>query len=217
LTKITVKICLSFKDQDSLTNTRIDIVKIKIYLPLLCAVALLAACDNDPVSETAIIAEAGYSDVASATLKVGLPAPDFSLQSLNDDWVKLSQLRGNKVLMIFYRGHWCPFCVGHLQDIQIMLPELEKRGYQVLAISPDDATGMQKMAERMDRPYQFLSDADLAVTDLYGIRKDEELPHPAMILLDDQGIVQWFYIGEDYKTRPSATQLQQVLDRLDSQ
>jgi peroxiredoxin len=194
-----------------------DIMRIKTYLPLLCAVALLAACDNDPVSETAIIAEAGYSDVASATLEVGLPAPDFSLQSLNDDWVKLSQLRGNKVLMIFYRGHWCPFCVGHLQDIQIMLPELEKRGYQVLAISPDDATGMQKMAERMDRPYQFLSDADLAVTDLYGIRKDEELPHPAMILLDDQGIVQWFYIGEDYKTRPSATQLQQVLDRLDSQ
>ena len=192
-------------------------MKIKTYLPLLCAVALLAACDNDPVSETAIIAEAGYSDVASATLEVGLPAPVFSLQSLNDDWVKLSQLRGNKVLMIFYRGHWCPFCVGHLQDIQIMLPELEKRGYQVLAISPDDATGMQKMAERMDRPYQFLSDADLAVTDLYGIRKDEELPHPAMILLDDQGIVQWFYIGEDYKTRPSATQLQQVLDRLDSQ
>ena len=43
-----------------------------------------------------------------------------------------------------------------------------------------------------------------------------ELPHPAMILLDDQGIVQWFYIGEDYKTRPSATQLQQVLDRLES-
>jgi|TARA_B110000908_G_scaffold119064_1_gene139536 peroxiredoxin len=192
-----------------------DIMKIKSYLPLLCTIALLAACDNDPVSETAIISETGYTDVASATLKVGQPAPDFSLQALNGDWVKLSQLKGNKILMIFYRGHWCPFCVGHLQDIQTLLPELEKRGYQVLAISPDDATGMQKMAERMDRPYEFLSDVNLVVTDLYGIRRDEELPHPAMILLDEQSIVQWFYIGEDYKTRPSATQLQQVLDRLD--
>jgi hypothetical protein len=54
------------------------------------------------------------------------------------------------------------------------------------------------------------------VSDLYGIRKDEELPHPAMILLDDQGVVKWFYIGEDYKTRPSAEQLQKVLDRLDN-
>jgi|TARA_B110000211_G_scaffold50085_1_gene54764 peroxiredoxin len=192
-----------------------DIMKIKSYLPLLCTIALLAACDNDPVSETAIISETGYTDVASATLKVGQPAPDFSLQALNGDWVKLSQLKGNKILMIFYRGHWCPFCVGHLQDIQTLLPELERRGYQVLAISPDDATGMQKMAERMDRPYEFLSDVNLVVTDLYGIRRDEELPHPAMILLDEQSIVQWFYIGEDYKTRPSATQLQQVLDRLD--
>ena len=188
----------------------------KNCLPLLCAIALLAACDNDPVIDKAITSETGFTDVACVKLETGKLAPDFSLQSLNGDWVKLSQLRGDKILMIFYRGHWCPFCVGHLQDIQIMLPELEKRGYQVLAVSPDDATGMQKMADRMDRPYQFLSDVDLAVTDLYGIRKDEELPHPAMILLDDQGIVQWFYIGEDYKTRPSATQLRQVLDRLDS-
>ena len=194
-----------------------DIMKMKTYLPLLCTLALLAACDNDPVSETAVISETGYTDVASATLEVAQTAPDFSLQALNGDWVKLSQLKGNKILMIFYRGHWCPFCVGHLKDIQTLLPQLEKRGYQVLAISPDDASGMQKMAERMDRPYQFLSDADLAVTDLYGIRKDEELPHPAMILLDEQSIVQWFYIGEDYKVRPSATQLQQVLDRLDAE
>jgi len=163
------------------------------------------------------ISETGYSDVASVILEVGQPAPDFSLQSLNDDWVKLIQLKGSKILMIFYRGHWCPFCVGHLQDIQTLLPELEKRGYQVLAISPDDATGMQKMAERMDRPYEFLSDANLVVTDLYGIRRDEELPYPAMILLDKRSIVEWFYIGEDYKVRPSATQLQQVLDRLDAQ
>ena len=35
---------------------------------------------------------------------------------------------------------------------------------------------MQKVADRMDRPYQFLSDANLEVTDLYGIRRDEELP-----------------------------------------
>ena len=190
--------------------------KIKTYLPLLCTLALLAACDNAPVPEQAVTAETGYTDVAGVTLQIGNPAPDFTLQSLNGKAVTLSELRGNNIIMIFYRGHWCPFCVGHLQDIQTMLPTLEKAGYQVLAISPDDATGMQKMADRMDRPYQFLSDINLAVTDLYGIRRDEELPHPAMILLDDQGIVQWFYIGEDYKTRPSADQLQQVLDRLGS-
>ena len=191
-------------------------MKIKHCALLAFALMLLSACDNAPAPEQAIISEGGYTDVASVKLETGKVAPDFNLQSLNGDWVQLSELRGNKVLMIFYRGHWCPFCVGHLQDIQTMLPELEKRGYQVLAISPDDATDMQKMADRMDRPYQFLSDAGLKVSDLYGIRKDEELPHPAMILLDGQGIVEWFYIGEDYQTRPSADQLKQILDRLNS-
>ena len=189
-------------------------MKFRMCISVGLLVTLLSGCDNAEVPKEAITSPSGYSDVASVTLEVGSSAPDFKLQSLDGGWVQLSELRGSKVLMIFYRGHWCPFCVGHLQDIQSLLPELEKRGYQVLAISPEDATDMQKIADRMDRPYRFLSDINLKVTDLYGIRRDEELPHPAMIVLDDLGIVKWFYVGEDYKQRPSAQQLRKVLDRI---
>ena len=191
-------------------------MKFRMCISVGLLITLLSGCDNAEVPKEAITAPSGYSDVGSVTLEVGSSAPDFKLQSLDGDWVQLSELRGNKVLMIFYRGHWCPFCVGHLQDIQSLLPELEKRGYQVLAISPEDATDMQKIADRMDRPYRFLSDINLKVTDLYGIRRDEELPHPAMIVLDDLGIVKWFYVGENYKQRPSAQQLRKVLDRIDN-
>ena len=191
-------------------------MKFRMCISVGLLVTLLSGCDNAEVAKEAITSPSGYSDVASVTLEVGSSAPDFKLQSLDGGWVQLSELLGNKVLMIFYRGHWCPFCVGHLQDIQSLLPELEKRGYQVLAISPEDATDMQKIADRMDRPYRFLSDINLKVTDLYGIRRDEELPHPAMIVLDDLGIVKWFYVGESYKQRPSAQQLRKVLDRIDN-
>lgn len=191
-------------------------MKFRMRISVGLLVTLLSGCDNAEVAKEVITSPLGYSDVASVTLEVGSSAPDFKLQSLDGDWVQLSELRGSKVLMIFYRGHWCPFCVGHLQDIQSLLPELEKRGYQVLAISPENATDMQKIADRMDRPYRFLSDINLKVTDLYGIRRDEELPHPAMIVLDDLGIVKWFYVGENYKQRPSAQQLRKVLDRIDN-
>ena len=191
-------------------------MKFRMCISVGLLVTLLSGGDNAEVAKEAITSPSGYSDVASVTLEVGSSAPDFKLQSLDGGWVQLSELLGNKVLMIFYRGHWCPFCVGHLQDIQSLLPELEKRGYQVLAISPEDATDMQKIADRMDRPYRFLSDINLKVTDLYGIRRDEELPHPAMIVLDDLGIVKWFYVGENYKQRPSAQQLRKVLDRIDN-
>ena len=183
-------------------------VRLEALSLTLCAALLLGACDNRSVPQKAIISQTGFTDVASVTLTTGSVAPEFSLQDLNGDWVKLSKLRGTKVLMVFYRGHWRPFCVGHLQDIQTVLPEFENLGYQVLAISPDDATGMQKMTDRMDRPYPFLSDKALEVTGLYGIRHDDEIPHPAMILLDQQGIVPWFNIGEDYKQRPSSAQMQ---------
>lgn len=191
-------------------------MKFRMCISVGLLVTLLSGCDNAEVPKEAITSPSGYSDVGSVTLEVGSSAPDFKLQSLDGDWVQLSELRGSKMLMIFYRGHWCPFCVGHLQDIQSLLPELEKRGYQVLAISPEDATDMQKIADRMNRPYRFLSDINLKVTDLYGIRRDEELPHPAMILLDDLGIVKWFYVGENYKQRPSAQQLRKVLDRINN-
>ena len=191
-------------------------MKFRMCISVGLLVTLLSGCDNAEVPKEAITSPSGYSDVASVALEVGSSAPDFKLQSLDGGWVQLSELLGNKVLMIFYRGHWCPFCVGHLQDIQSLLPELEKRGYQVLAISPEDATDMQKIADRMDRPYRFLSDINLNVTDLYGIRRDEELPHPAMIVLDDLGILEWFYVGENYKQRPSAQQLRKVLDRIDN-
>ncbi len=190
-------------------------MKRKSILLFILTLGFLIGCSNDPVPEEAITSEKGYTDISGITLKVGSAAPDFSLQSLNGEQVTLSKLRGDNILMVFYRGHWCPFCVGHLEDIQTLLPELEQRGYKVLAISPDDAEGMQKMADRMDRPYHFLSDTNLQVTDLFGIRRDEELPHPAVIILDKKGFVQWFYVGEDYKQRPSATQLRQVIDRLD--
>ena len=93
--------------------------------------------------------------MASVTLTIVSVAPEFSSQDLNGDWVKLLKVRGTKVLMIFYRSHWCPFCVGHLQDIETVLLEFENLGYQVLTISPDDAAGRQTMANRMDQPYQF--------------------------------------------------------------
>lgn len=123
-------------------------MKIKHYSLIACLVALLIGCDNAPVPKQAITALSGYTDITGVKLETGKAAPDFNLQSLSGDWVNLSSLRGSRVLMIFYRGHWCPFCVGHLQDIQTLLPELEKLGYQVLAISPDDATDIQKMADR---------------------------------------------------------------------
>lgn len=175
---------------------------------------LLAGCSNESVSQASLQSTMGYSDVKTVKLQVGKPPPDFSLQSIEGNEVVLSELQGRGVMLIFYRGYWCPFCIGHLEDIQSILPELDKKDIQVIGISPDDIDGLKTMANRLDNPYWFLSDPKLEVIERYGIRKDDDLPHPAVVLIDKQGLVQWFYVGENYKQRPSASQIRSVIERL---
>jgi peroxiredoxin len=185
------------------------------YAITFILLTLVMACNNKSVSEGSLQSASGYSDVKGVKLQVGKAPPDFSLQSIEGSQVVLSELRGRGVMLIFYRGYWCPFCIGHLEDIQSILPELDEKGIQVIAISPDDIDGLKSMAKRLDNPYWFLSDPKLEVIERYGIRKDEKLPHPAVVLIDKKGLVQWFYVGENFKQRPSASQLRTVIENLD--
>ena len=195
---------------------RILLSKNFIFLALAaCLAAVIVGCSNKSVSQEALESEAGYSDVAGVKMAVGQPAPDFSLPDQRGNRHTLSSFKGrSNVMLLFYRGSWCPFCIGHLEDIQTLFPTLSERDIQLLAISPDPASDSQDLAERFDQPYLFLSDATLKVTDRYGIRRNKKLPHPAVILIDKQGKVAWFYVGEDYKQRPSASQLEKVFERV---
>lgn len=173
----------------------------------------LSACENDPVADTAINAEAGFSDVP-VNIKVGEPAPGFATTNADGQAVTLAgYLADSHVMLVFYRGSWCPYCISHLDDIQALFPDLAKNNVQLLAISPDDAQDSQKTAKKFDQPYLFLTDSNLAISDLYGVRKDDKLPHPAVVLINQMGNVVWYYVGEDYKQRPSAAQLRQVIDQ----
>ena len=182
---------------------------------ILLALSLLSGCDNDPAATDALNSTSGFSDVQGVKLEVGKPAADFTLSDYRGNSVTLSGYQGkSNVMLLFYRGYWCPFCIGHLEDIQNLFPELKDYNIQLLALSPDDAEDSQDLAERFEQPYVFLSDTGLKVTDAYGIRRDEKLPHPAIVLIDKQGNVVWYYVGENYKQRPSASQLEGVFKRV---
>lgn len=186
---------------------------VKLIGLLSIMVSVLAACESKPVPDKIIDSDAGYSDV-EVNIQVGHTAPDFSTTDANGNVVSLEQFQpDSNVMLIFYRGNWCPFCVSHLDDIQNLFPTLVEHNIQLLAISPDDAADSQKLADKFSQPYVFLSDPDLAITDSYGIRRDEKLPHPAVVLIDREGDVAWFYVGEDYKLRPSAAQLKIVIEK----
>ena len=70
-------------------------------------------------------------------LKVGDKAPDFTLPDAHGKPVTLSAaLKQGPVVLVFYRGEWCPFCNLQLHAIEVALPRMKALGASVLAISP---------------------------------------------------------------------------------
>ena len=190
-------------------------VKAVAAVTIVAALLSLTGCKNNPISDEALASKAGHSDVEGVKITVGEAAPSFSLKDHNGNTVSLADYQGeSNVMLVFFRGHWCPFCVGHLEDIQTIFPKLKDYDVQLLGISPDNLEDAQEFSERFEQPYVFLSDENLSVTDLYGVRRDEKLPHPAVVVIDKAGKVAWFYVGENYRERPSSSQLEAVLKRL---
>lgn len=91
-----------------------------------------------------------------------------------------------------------------------MLKETPKAQVEILAVSVDPHDKAKVMRDKLKNEpgvdYPMLSDADHRVIDRYGLLNDKAkrpMPHPATIVIDRQGKVQWKFIEVDYKKRPS--------------
>ena len=179
---------------------------------------LVSGCALRPAAEADLVGN--YSDLTQNVVTQGDKAIDFTLPDGEGNLVSLSQaLNQQHVLLIFYRGDWCPFCIDQFSTIQPVLPELKSHGVALLAVSPDEQNAAMNTQRRFGQDYQFLSDPSLAVTKRYGIASDKALPHPAVYLIRKSsesagGEVVWMYASTDHKTRPNGEQLLSQVKRL---
>lgn len=189
--------------------------KIIPALVIMLSVLVISACSVKPVPKETLNAQKSYADFSGIKLKVGEPAPDFSLPGASEKTVSLSDFKNNQaVLLLFYRGDWCPYCIDQLSDYQALLPELEKYNIQLIAISPDDLVSLQNTSRRFGQSYLFLSDKSLQTTKRYGIGNNKNLPHPSLFLIDKKGVLLWYYASTDHKVRPSAEQVESIIKEL---
>ncbi|MER2494225.1 peroxiredoxin family protein [Catenovulum sediminis] len=155
-----------------------------------------------------------YNDVNDFTLQQGDNIPSIALADSQGAKHNLRTLAGEQnLLIVFYRGDWCPFCINQLESFEAVLPELDKHNTQLVAISPDSVATNKNTQRQFGQNYLFLSDENLTVIDMFGLKKDETTPHPATLLVKKGGEVVWYYVSKDYKTRPTGTQMKQVLTR----
>ena len=90
------------------------------------------------------------------------------------------------------------------------MSEIERTGVQIIAISPDRNEQSQRFAEGLRLAYRFVSDRDLTVTRRYGLvhprggSEGQDVPRPATVVLDRNGVVRWFSVTANFQVRPDA-------------
>ncbi|GGG52552.1 peroxiredoxin [Kocuria dechangensis] len=91
-------------------------------------------------------------------IQPGRPAPDFTLTDHEGRPVRLSDLRGRKVIVYFYPKAFTPGCTSEACDFRDNLGSLERLGCTVLGISGDDPETLHRFAAEHHLPYRLLSD-----------------------------------------------------------
>jgi peroxiredoxin len=175
-------------------------------------------------------------------LAVGERAPDFSLPDAVGRVISLRErLSQGPVVLVFYRGEWCPYCNTYLRALQAALPEIASRGASLIAISPQSADHSLSITEKAALSFDVLSDVDQAVirayklqftvpddlqdlylnvfdTDLRDHNADRswQLPVPATFVIGRDGVGRAAHVSADYRTRMEPGDILAALDELTS-
>ena len=126
----------------------------------------------------------------------GQPAPDFALQADDGSTVKLSNLRGKKVIRYFYPKDNTPGCTTQACDLRDRIQEFDARGAVVYGISADDVKSHVKFRDKYDLPFRLLADVGHKVAEQYGVWVQKSMLgkkymgiERATFLIDGKGVI----------------------------
>ncbi len=107
-------------------------------------------------------------------IKEGDAAPEFESRDAEGNTVKLSDLRGQKVVLYFYPKDDTPGCTKQACSLRDGHAELQRRGVKVIGVSLDDERSHRKFAEKYSLPFTLLADTDHSVADAFGVYGEKQ-------------------------------------------
>lgn len=187
-----------------------------------------------------------FNEVSSDTLgtmseglgvAAGGSAPDATLVSVEGEEITLSELWAEQnLLLIFYRGGWCPFCNAQTRDMTLKYSQFQDRSVLPVMISVDKPDGAAIMTAAYEVPFPIMSDSDLDAHQAYNVvleisdtqyqnmlsrgtdleaysgQTHHRIAVPSSFLIAQGGQLVWSHVDTDHRTRPSSDQLLQVID-----
>lgn len=134
--------------------------------------------------------EEGLAPASEVGIKVGMIAPDFTLNDLQGNEVKLSDLRGQTVMINFW-ATWCPPCRDEMPMLEAVYRERADKGLVVLAVSmDDDPDAVARFVKDYGLTFPVVIDTNKRVSFRYRVR-----PIPTTFLLDRDGAIRDIQVG----------------------
>jgi peroxiredoxin len=184
------------------------------------------------------VAELKEKQLAANALPVAAKAPQFTLPDHNGKLISsFDLLARGRLVLCFIRGRWCPFCVGQMEAMNVILPQIEQAGATLVAISPQTVKQSFFMHDQHKLRFSLLSDAGSQVARKFGLvyrvpaaqeavyrrafvnlplaNGDDswELPIPATFIIDRDGTILYASANEDYTERPEPGEIVHLLKR----
>ncbi|MDG1751620.1 MAG: peroxiredoxin family protein [Thalassotalea sp.] len=209
--------------------------KVNISTALISTLFLLFLFQSADLQAKEEMAQGAKTHIAETADQVspllnGQTIPEIEVTKSDGKNLALSDyLNGQKTILFFYRGGWCPFCNTQMGQLQAIEGQLKNLGFKLVGISTDAPDDLNKSIDKRNLSYELLSDFESKVSSAFGLSfftsekttsryiakmdlknplhknnaGDERLvlPVPAIYVIDSKGLVQFNYVNPNFKVR----------------
>ncbi len=139
-------------------------------------------------------------------LVAGKKAPDFTGTCQDGNILSLSNFKGGKVILFFYPEDDTPTCTIQACNLRDNYTALQKEGFTVIGVSPNDEKSHQKFKTKFDLPFTLIADPQHKIIKRYGVWGEKNLYgrkylglHRTTFVIDEKGIIKKIFLRPNNK------------------
>ncbi|MEP5231185.1 MAG: peroxiredoxin family protein [Alloalcanivorax sp.] len=159
-----------------------------------------------------------------ANVALGEPLPGATFTNLEGKPVTVADYAGQPMVMLFFRGNWCPLCMAQIREVAAQYQSLQAQGVRVALISPQSHSQSADLAKQFQVDFEYLRDDNnqaaraLGIVDAGGtpagleaLGYDSDTVMPTVFIVDVEGRLVYQHLTDNYRVRPEPDLFIQVL------
>ncbi|MEM8548725.1 MAG: peroxiredoxin-like family protein [Pseudomonadota bacterium] len=187
-------------------------------------IAIAASLFTVFISVFTVIQGARQKAASSGPLSVGSTLPNFSVQTESGEAVSSTSLAGQRAVLLFVRGSWCPFCNQQVEALTSHYRRITEGGGRLIIVTPKPLDTTRHVADAFGVDFDFWLDEDLAAAKTLGIADSENVPArfreqfgedtmvPTVVVTDSDRIIRFHYQSKNPQDRPDPARFMGVFD-----